>query len=153
MGFAQTEFGVDIDKPMGQTAPGALHKYSRQIALRVVAGQIAVALCASVVITAAFGVRFGYSALVGAAIGILPSYYLAVRLFRRTQSMSPEQALRGIYLGEGIKVAFTVALFVVAIRVLDVELVVVLLTYVATVAVNWIAIFVADLGESPRERA
>ncbi len=153
MSFAQTDSGVDIDKPTERTAPGALQKYSRQIALRVVAGQIAVALFASVAITVAFGSRFGYSALVGAAIGILPSYYLAVRLFRRTQSMSPEQVLRGIYLGEGIKVAFTIALFVVAILVLDVEIGVVLLAYVATVAVNWIAFFVADLGESPRERA
>tara|TARA_Y100000588_G_scaffold288910_1_gene307430 strand:- start:149 stop:352 length:204 start_codon:yes stop_codon:yes gene_type:complete len=67
--------------------------------------------------------------------------------------MLPEQALRGIYFGEGIKVAFTVALFVGAILFLDVEMSVVLSIYLATVAVNWIAIFVADLGESPRKRA
>ena len=138
---------------MGQTTLGALHKYSRLIALRVVAGQIAVALGISLVLTIAFGTRFGYSALVGAGIGILPSYYLAVRMFTRAKSMSPEQALRGIYLGGGIKVTFTVALFVLAILLLDVEFVVVILTYVAVVAVNWVAIFVADLGESPRKHA
>lgn len=138
---------------MGQVTPGALHKYSRLIALRVVAGQIAVALGISLVLTIAFGTRFGYSALVGAGIGVLPSYYLTVRMFARSKSMSPEQALRRVYLGGGIKVAFTVALFVFAISSLDVELVVVLLTYVAIVAVNWVAILVEDLGESPRKHA
>jgi F0F1-type ATP synthase assembly protein I len=145
---------VDIEKPTGQAAPGALHKHSRLIALHVVAGQIVVALSISLILTMAFGSRFGYSALVGAGIGILPSYYLAVRMFKRTgRSMSPEQALRGIYVGEGIKVTFTVALFVLAVRMLDVELAAVMLTYVAIVAVNWVAVFVADLGESPREHA
>lgn len=144
---------MDINKPTGRVAPGALHKHSRLIALRVVAGQIAVALGLSLVLSVAFGSRVGYSALVGAAIGILPSYYLAIRMFKRTQMRSPEQALRGIYLGEGIKIFFTVALFVLAIRALDVELVVVLMTYMAMVAVNWVAIFVADLGESPRGQA
>lgn len=144
---------MDIDKPKGQAAPGALHKFSRLIALRVVASQIAVALGLSLVLAVAFGSRIGYSALVGAAIGILPSYYLAVRMFKRSQMMSAEQALRGIYLGEGIKVVFTVVLFVVAIRVLDTAMLVVMASYLATVAVNWVAIFVADLGESPREKA
>ena len=153
MCFTRVGFGVDIDKPTGQKPPRTLHKYSRRIVLRVVAGQMVVALLATVAIAVAFGPRLGYSALVGALIGVLPSYYLAVRMFRCRQSMLPEQALRGIYLGEGIKVAFTVALFVAAILFLDVEMSVVLLIYLVAVAVNWIAIFVADLGESPRKRA
>jgi len=118
-----------------------------------VAGQIVVALAVALALTLFLGSRYGYSALVGAGIGILPTYYLAVRIFKRASSMSPEKALRGIYLGEGIKVVFTVALFVLAMLTLDVDLPIVALTYVATVAVNWVAVFTADLGESPRERA
>lgn len=63
--------------------------------------------------------------------------------------MSAEKALRSIYLGEGIKVVFTVALFVIALRLLDVDLVFVGLGYVATIVVNWVAVYKADLGESP----
>jgi ATP synthase protein I len=118
-----------------------------------VAGQIVVALAVALVLTLILGSRYGYSALVGAGIGILPNYYLVVRLFKRAATMSPEKALSGIYLGEGIKVVFTLALFVLAILTLDVDLPVVALTYLATVAVNWVAVLVADLGESPRERA
>lgn len=131
--------------------PGALTEYSRRVALLVVAGQIAVALAAALVLTVFLGDRSGYSALVGAGIGILPNYYLAVRLFKRDRPMSAEKALRSLYLGEGIKVVFTVALFVLAMRILDVELLVVALTYAATVAVNWVAVLFADLGESPRQ--
>ena len=141
--------GVDIDRPAGATGSGALHNYSRRIALSVVAGQAAVALCLAAGVAIFFGIRPGYSALVGGGIGILPTYYLAIRMFRRPASMSAEKALRSIYLGEGIKVVFTVALFVIALRLLDVDLVFVGLGYVATIVVNWVAVYKADLGESP----
>jgi F0F1-type ATP synthase assembly protein I len=143
---------VSIEKPTGATGAGALHNHSRRIALSVVAGQVAVALVTALVLTVLCNGRFGYSALVGAGIGILPTYYLALRMFRRTASMSPEQALRNIYLGEGIKVVFTISLFVLAMLLLDVELSIVGATYLATVAVNWVAVYRADLGESPRRR-
>ncbi len=144
---------MDIEKPVGRTAPGALYRYSRGIALRVVAGQIVVTLVIALTLVLVLGGRFAYSVLVGAGIGIVPNYYLAVRLFKHAPSISPEKALRGIYLGEGVKVVFTVALFVLAILLLDIELPVIALAYLATVAVNWIAVFFVDLGESPRGSA
>jgi ATP synthase protein I len=146
------EFGVVIDKPAEAAGIGALHNHSRRIALSVVAGQLAVAFIFALALTVFYGGRFGYSALVGAGIGIVPTYYLALRMFRRTALMSAEQALRSTYIGEGIKVVFTVALFVLAMLLLDVNLGIVAAAYVATVAVNWVAIYRADLGESPRER-
>ena len=72
-------------------------------------------------------------------------------MFRRSRrSLSPEQALRNIYIGEGIKVMFTLALFVLAILKLTINLPVVAGGYIATVAVNWTAVYFMDLGESPR---
>jgi len=92
----------------------------------------------------------GYSALVGAGIGILPTYYFMLRTFRRSTSpQTPEDAVRNLYLGESIKVVFTLALFVLAMLTLEVRLPMVAVGYVATVAVNWIAVYWADLGESP----
>lgn len=114
------------------------------------AGQVAVGLCLAAALAIFVDGRAGYSALVGAGIGILPSYYLALRMFRRPATMSAEKALRSIYLGEGIKVVFTVALFIIAMRLLDVDLMIVGGGYFATVVANWIAALRADLGESPR---
>lgn len=143
---------VDIDRPPRATRPGALHKYSRQIALSVVAGQVAVALVLALLVSIFFGVRGGYSALVGAGIGILPTYYLALRMFKGPGTMSAEQALRAIYVGAGIKVVFTVALFVLAMRLTDVGIIALGTGYISTVLVNWLAMYKADLGESPRTR-
>ena len=114
------------------------------------AGQLAISLIVVLSVGLICGVYFGYSALVGAGIGILPTYYLALRMFRRTGPLTPEKALRGIYVGEAIKVAFTVALFALAVLLLNVHFVTVVATYLATVMVNWVAVLKVDLGESPR---
>ena len=121
------------------------------MALNVVAGQIAVAYVSAIGLAVLAGYHYAYSALVGAGIGILPTYYMALRMFRTSRrALSPEQALRNIYLGEGLKVLFTLALFVLAILKLTVNLPVVAGAYIATVAVNWVAVYFTDLGESPR---
>ena len=144
---------MNIDERAGGPGPGALHKYSRRIALSVVAAQLAAALLLALLLAVLLGLRSGYSALVGAAVGVVPTYYLAVRMFKFRSSASAEKTLRGIYLGEGIKVVFTVALFVLAVLLLDVELPVVAAAYVLTVVVNWVMLLRADLGEHPRSNA
>ncbi len=105
-------------------------------------------------IAAALGATAGfasaYSALVGGLIGVIPNYHFAGRLARRRRGATAEETLRRIYVGEFIKIAFTAALFVIAIRLLKIEFLVVVLTYFATVVVNWLAFLVADLGEVPR---
>ncbi|MFT4564773.1 MAG: F0F1-type ATP synthase assembly protein I [Gammaproteobacteria bacterium] len=150
--FAQPHIGVNTKISSNRTQPGALYNYSRGLALRVVAGQIIAGLVLAFCLTLV-SQNMGYSALVGAGIGILPTYYLAIRMFRRPRgAFSPEQALRNIYLGEGLKVAFTIALFVLAILQLEVNFGAVAGAYLMTVAVNWVAIYAADLGESPSKR-
>ena len=137
--------------PSSRVAAGSLFQHSRRVAINVVAGQIVVAYAVALSLTVLVGFQHGYSALVGAAIGILPTYYFALRMFSRSRgALSPEQALRNIYLGEGIKVLFTLALFVLAILKLTVILPVIAGAYIATVAVNWAAVYFTDLGESPR---
>ena len=131
-------------------ASGALYEHSRRIALGVVAGQVAIALVLATGLALMHDGVTGYSALVGAGIGILPTYYFMLRTFRRSTSpQTPEDAVRNLYLGESIKVVFTLALFVLAMLTLEVRLPMVAVGYVATVAVNWIAVYWADLGESP----
>lgn len=117
----------------------------------MVAGQAAAGLFLAAALAVFVSGHAGYSALVGAGIGILPSYYLALRMFSRPATTNAEKALRGIYLGEGIKVVFTVALFIIAMRLLDVDLLGVAGGYLATVVANWIAALRADLSESPRD--
>ena len=58
--------------------------------------------------------------------------------------------MRGIYTGELLKIAFTIALFVIAIRLLDVVFLIVVASYLAMVAINWLALLYVDVGEQPQ---
>ena len=118
----------------------------------LVAGQIGVVAVIAAVLAVVMGNSGAYAALVGGLVGVLPNYYLARRMARRQRGATPEQALHQIYVGELIKIAFTAAMFVIAIKLLNVNFLIVVLTYIATVAVNWLAFLFADLGESPREQ-
>lgn len=127
--------------------PGALRDRAQGIVVRLLAGQLGVALALAAGLALFAGRDAAYSALVGALIGIVPNYYLAGRMRRRARGATPSAALYSMYTGEFFKIVFTAALFVIAIRLLDVEFLTVLASYCAVVMVNWLALLVVDLGE------
>jgi len=86
------------------------------------------------------GTRAAYSAAVGGAICVLSGAYLAARMFRTQPGSSPAQVLRAFYVGEVVKVALTALLFAVTILYLDVDVLIVILAYVAALAVYWVAL-------------
>lgn len=134
------------------SAGGSLHQRSRRTVFLVIASQLGVGIVIALSLAVVLGQYAAYSALVGALIGVVPNYYLGVRILRGQREATPEESLRGIYIGEYIKIAFTAALFVTAIMLLNVAFLIVIATYIATAAVNWVAVLVVDLGESPRSR-
>ena len=152
LGFPLTDNGVHTKIQDRGNGRGSLHQQARRTVFLVIASQLAVAIAIAFVLAFAIGQEAAYSALVGALIGVIPNYYLAGRLLRRERGATPERSLRNIYVGEFIKIAFTVALFVIAIMLMDVGFLVVIATYVAIVAVNWFALLVVDLSESDRSR-
>ena len=153
LGFPLTDIGVHTKIQDRVSGRGSLHQQSRRTVFLVIASQLGVAIAIAFALVVANAQQAAYSALVGALIGVIPNYHLAARLLRRERSVTPEQALSDIYVGEFIKIAFTAALFVMAIMFLNVSFMIVIATYVATVVVNWVALLVVDLGESPRRRA
>lgn len=139
--------------PERQSDRRSLRERSRQTINLVIAWQLAVAIAIASGLALTLGSQAGYSALVGACIGVLPGYYLAGRIFRHRRGATAEDSLREIYTGEFIKIAFTAALFVMAILLLNASFLIVVATYAATVAVNWGALLVVNLGETDaRER-
>lgn len=134
------------------TKPGTLRRHSRNVVLRIVAAQISIGLLIAVGLFFVGGWHESYSALAGALIATLPSYYLANRMFRYGNSTSVEDVLKNIYVAEMLKIGMTVALFVIAIIALNVNFAVVVGVYAAVVAVNWLGIRLADLGERPEQR-
>ena len=92
--------------------------------------------------------RASYSVLLGTLVGVLPSFYLAVKIFSVDVDGAPERMLRSIYSAEAVKLAFAVALFVTVILALDVSVPYVLVGYLTTVLVNWFALLMPIPGPS-----
>ena len=114
--------------------------------MRIVAAQVVVGLAIAVGLFFGKGWNQAYSALAGTLIGVLPSYYLGNRIFGAPGGASGDVLLKQIYVAEMIKLGFTVALFLITILILDAIFSIVLCTYAAVVAVNWIAMRASNLG-------
>lgn len=69
----------------------------------------------------AFGSAAGSSALIGAAICVLPSVLFALRVAPGMFQDSPKHAMRGFYTAEAIKMAVTVLLFALVFRFVSPE--------------------------------
>jgi len=117
---------------------------------KLLVGQSLAATALILVLAVWLGKTAAYSALVGSIIAIVPNFYLARRLLRRGPGATPSESLRGIYTGELLKIAFTIALFVIAIRILNVVFLIVVASYLAMVAINWLALLFIDVGEAPQ---
>jgi ATP synthase protein I len=100
-------------------------------------------LLTSIVVAGAFwlgGSTAAWSAAIGGSIGIVAGLYQALRMFRVNAGQDPAGFMRGVYIGEAVKIVLTVALMIVAIRVLGVEMLPFMIGYIAIYSVYWIAL-------------
>jgi ATP synthase protein I len=80
------------------------------------------------------------SAVTGGGIGIVAGLYQALRMFRVNAALDPTGFMRGVYVGEAVKIVLTVALMIAAIRVLGVEMLPFMIGYIAIYSIYWIAL-------------
>lgn len=80
------------------------------------------------------------SAVTGGSIGIVAGLYQALRIFRVDARRDPAGVMRGVYIGEAVKIVLTVALMIAAIRVLSVEMLPFMIGYIAIYSVYWMAL-------------
>ena len=81
------------------------------------------------------------SALAGAGTGIIANMYMTFRALQPART--PRGALGQLYLGQGVKVGLTVALFMLAARMPRVSWPALLVAYLATLVVFWWVPFAA----------
>ena len=77
------------------------------------------------------------SVFVGGAIGMLAGLYQAQRMLRVDAATHPEVFMRGLWISEAVKIVLTVAMFIVAIRLLGVQMVPTIIGYAVTYIVYW----------------
>ena len=106
-----------------------------RLALRILQWQAGVALAAAAVAALGWGRRAGLSALAGGAIGLIANLYMTLRSLRAAKSAG--DALGRVLMGQMVKVAITVGLFVAAARFPGLVWPAMLIGYIATLIAFW----------------
>ena len=110
-------------------------KALRRAAYRLAAWQAALTFGVAAVAAAIGGGAAAQSALMGGGISIVAGLYQALRMFSGQATLQPERFMRAVYTGEAIKIALTVALFIVVIRVMRPQFAPMIVAYAATFVV------------------
>jgi ATP synthase protein I len=113
---------------------------ARRLAMSVVLGQVAITVVAAIICFAVWGRIAGISALVGGGISVFASAALVLIAFGSPAGSDPERVARAFYVGEGVKLALTVVLFVVVFLTMKVSFAALFGTYIATLFIYWIAL-------------
>jgi ATP synthase protein I len=119
-------------------------RQGRRRALHVLLGQGLLGAVVAAASLAAFGPRAGASALLGAGIGIVATSLMAFAMLRHGAGASATRVAWSFFSGWVVKVAFTVALLVVAFRSPGIDAAALLAAYVATSFGYWFGAVRAD---------
>jgi ATP synthase protein I len=119
---------------MGNT--NLFHK-ARLAVFRLSGIQLAVTVVLALLSLVLFDSITAASLLSGGLIGILAGFYQAQRMMRADAGAHPEAFMRGLWVSEAVKIVLTVALFIVAIRLLRVTMVPTIVGYAGTYIVYW----------------
>ena len=118
----------------------------RPLASRILLVQTGAGAAVALVCLLVWGRYACVSALAGAATGVAANLYMTFKALQPART--PRRALGQLYLGQLVKVALTVALFVLAARMPHVSWPALLIAYAATLVVFWWVPF----GSAPRTR-
>jgi ATP synthase protein I len=128
--------------------------HARRLAFGVVLAQAAVTVAAALCALGLADRLAGLSALLGGGIATLGSLVMAALVFGGGRALDAQRVLGTFYLGEAVKVAVVIVLFVLTLKWVNVAPVAMLLAFAATFLVYWIALVSAlpSLGRA-RPRA
>lgn len=116
-----------------------LARRGRWSAYKLVMMQAAVAGGASILFFVVWGVQFGYSALAGGSIAVLPNFVFATLAFSHTGASSAAKVIKTFYWGEAVKLLLTIAMFSLVFINLKVAFMPLFVCYVLTLIVHWTA--------------
>ena len=114
--------------------------HARRLAFGVVLAQAAVTVTATLIAWGVADRRAALSALLGGGIATLGSLVMAALVFGGGRAMDPQRVLGMFYLGEAVKVALVIVLFVLVLKLVNVAPLAMFLAFAATFLVYWIAL-------------
>lgn len=107
---------------------------------KILAGQAGVTLVAAVVFGLAMGGEAALGALAGGSISLVLSLWMALRVFSVPAEAGPQAMLSAFVKAEAIKLVMAVVLFSAAVIFLGHVFLPLVVTFLATLAVNWLAL-------------
>src|SRR5256885_1288067 len=117
--------------------------HARRLAFGVVLGQAGVTVAAALCAWGIADRRAALSALLGGGIATAGSLAMARLVFGGGAGADARRALGALYLGEALKLAVVIALFVLVLRWVRVAPLAMLAAFAATLLVYWIALLAA----------
>jgi F0F1-type ATP synthase assembly protein I len=126
--------------------------HARRLAFGVVLAQAAVTVTAALIAWGVADRHAALSALLGGGIATLGSLVMAGLVFGGGRAMDPQRVLGMFYLGEAVKVALVIVLFVLVLKLVNVAPLAMFVAFAATFLVYWIALVSAlpSLGGARR---
>jgi F0F1-type ATP synthase assembly protein I len=107
---------------------------------KILAGQTGVTLIAAVLFGLTTGGEAALGALAGGGISLVLSLWMALRVFSVPAEAGPQAMLSAFVKAEAIKLVMAVVLFSAAVIFLGHVFLPLVVTFVATLAVNWLAL-------------
>jgi len=117
----------------------AFHK-ARIAVLRLTGWQLLLTLLLTATAWLAGYSSAALSVFAGGSIGMIAGLYQALRLLQVNAAEQPAAMMSGMWVSEVVKIVLTVAMFLLAIRLLNVEMVPTLVGYATTYIVYWVAL-------------
>ncbi|HEY7378721.1 MAG TPA: ATP synthase subunit I [Steroidobacteraceae bacterium] len=109
-------------------------------ALRIALWQAVATLVIAGFFLVVSGGQWALSALAGGGIAVAASLAMIGIMFRGAQETDPRRVMTKLYAGEAVKLALTIVLFVGAIRFMHPAIAPLLIAYIATLPVYWLAL-------------
>lgn len=115
-------------------------EHGRKETQKIFAIQLLITLFAVAVTLIFSDARSAYSAAIGGGISIITTAYFASKIFSAGPGSPAAQIARKFFVGEVVKLALTVILFVIALQWLNVAFLPLFLTYMATLLAYWLVL-------------
>lgn len=119
---------------------------ARSSAFRVVGWQSLAALLAGVVGFLAGGIPAGEAALTGGLIAAAAQFAVTLRVFGGMAERNPKRFMARLILGEALKFAVTIAMFLVALVILKTAFLPLILGYMAGFVAYWFGYIRSSFG-------
>ena len=108
-------------------------------ARRLFACQLAVTVLAAVVVLLRSGTLAGWSVVLGGVVAALPTAFFAKTVFKHQGALTAKQIAGSFYKGEALKISFTVVLFTLVFRWVNIVPLLFFAAYIGVQLMIWFA--------------